>query len=245
MDVQDGFIVGIFNYCDRWCERCALTSYCRVFADGAEMQASLDPNLKVVVDAPPLPEEIPPPPPAWMQELIEDANKACEEPMSPQEWERIRPRVPAEHEPIAARAQDYAVRTHRWLTATDDAAAGAQQDARDVISWFHFLIAVKIKRALTTWPDDESDVRTWPSDGDGSAKVALGGIDRSHAAWLNLVQHGIVSSGEADPFIADLVWLGEALERVRPGARAFVRPGFDEPDEVATLLASEGRRPDE
>ena len=25
MEVQDGFIVGIFNYCDRWCERCPLT----------------------------------------------------------------------------------------------------------------------------------------------------------------------------------------------------------------------------
>jgi hypothetical protein len=23
MDVRDGFIVGIFNYCDRWCEACA------------------------------------------------------------------------------------------------------------------------------------------------------------------------------------------------------------------------------
>jgi hypothetical protein len=35
------------------------------------------------------------------------------------------------------------------------------------------------------------------------------------------------------------VWLGEALERVFPTARAFVRPGFDEPDEVSTLLARE------
>jgi hypothetical protein len=37
MEVQDGFIVGIFNYCDRWCERCPLTSRCRVFATLAEI----------------------------------------------------------------------------------------------------------------------------------------------------------------------------------------------------------------
>jgi hypothetical protein len=57
MDVSDGFIVGIFNYCDRWCERCEFTSRCRVFADGAELDASRDPGLKALIDAPPLPEE--------------------------------------------------------------------------------------------------------------------------------------------------------------------------------------------
>jgi hypothetical protein len=29
---KGGFISGIFNYCDRWCERCPLTARCRVFA---------------------------------------------------------------------------------------------------------------------------------------------------------------------------------------------------------------------
>ena len=33
MDTQDGFIVGIYNYCDRWCERCTLAGRCRVFAE--------------------------------------------------------------------------------------------------------------------------------------------------------------------------------------------------------------------
>jgi hypothetical protein len=74
-----------------------------------------------------------------------------------------------------------------------------------------------------------------------SAKVALLGIERSHAAWLDLVQCGVVSAAEAEPFIADLVWLGDALEGARPRARAFVRPAFDEPDAVARLLADETR----
>jgi hypothetical protein len=105
MDIRDGFIVGIFNYCDRWCERCAFTSRCRVFADVAEMEASHDPGLKQVVETPPLPEEIEPPIPAWMGGLIEEMNEAARNPPSPEEWERMRPRVAEEHKPIEARAR--------------------------------------------------------------------------------------------------------------------------------------------
>ena len=36
MEIKDGFIVGIFNHCDRWCERCALTSHCGLFADAGD-----------------------------------------------------------------------------------------------------------------------------------------------------------------------------------------------------------------
>ncbi len=61
MDVRNGFIIGIYNYCDRWCETCAFTSRCRVFADGAEMEAERDPNLKPIADAPPLAHDVPPP----------------------------------------------------------------------------------------------------------------------------------------------------------------------------------------
>jgi hypothetical protein len=240
MELQDGGVVGIFNYCDRWCERCSFTSHCRVFAHQAELQASLDPNLKAVHEAPPLPEDVPPPPPAWMQELIEEMNEACRNPPSLEEWERMRPRVPAEHTPIDARAKNYRERTFQWLTAAEGGSAGASADPRDVISWFHTMIAAKVNRALTKWPDADSEDDE--SDNDGSAKVALLGIDESHTAWLELVERGIVSRDQADSFIADLVWLGEALERVRPRARAFVRPAFDEPEAVARFLVNEAGR---
>ena len=136
MEIRNGYIVGIFNYCDRWCDACAFTSRCRLFADGAEIEASLE-------------------------------------------------------------------------------------------------------RALHGLAEDQPEDRDWPADYDGSAKVALLGIDRSHAAWLELIERRVVTDAEAAPFIADLVWLGEALERVFPAARAFVRPALDEPEEVSKLLARE------
>ena len=89
---------------------------------------------------------------------------------------------------------------------------------------------------------DEPQDTDWPADHDGSAKVALLGMERSHAAWLELAAQRLGVSGQIEPFIADLIWLSDELERVFPNARAFVRPGFDEPDEVAKLLAAEGSR---
>jgi hypothetical protein len=239
MEVRDGFIVGVFNYCDGWCERCHLTSHCRLFADRAEMEASLDPHLNTIVDAPPRPEDIPPPPPAWRQELFEEADEACKAPPSPDEWERMRRRVPPEHEAIVERALEYSTRVFRWLRAHESEPTNSATEPRDVISGFGLLIGTKVKRALTAWPGEDPDAFA-ESDCDGSAKVALLGIDQSHAAWLALAERGDMPQEEANPFIADLVWLGEALEHVRPRARAFVRPGLDEPDAVAQLLAEAG-----
>lgn len=242
MEIQDGFIVGIFNYCDRWCETCAFTSRCRAFADIAEMEAKLDPHLKQIVDAPPLPQDLPPPPPKWMQELIEEMNKAASESISDEELETLLPKVAPEHESIEARAHVYGDRVHAWFQARNFVAMYDPSDPRAVIGWFQYSIAAKIHRALTGLADDNPDERDWPADHDGSAKVALVGIERSHAAWLNVANRDLASLAEVESFIADLVWLSDELERVFPKARTFVRPGFDEPDEVAKLLAAEGGR---
>lgn len=36
------YIPGIFNYCDRWCERCAFTLRCRTYAMESKMRRSMD-----------------------------------------------------------------------------------------------------------------------------------------------------------------------------------------------------------
>jgi hypothetical protein len=198
------------------------------------MEARLDPQLAPIVDAPPLAQDVEPTP-LWMQELIEDMNEASKTPLPNEEWERLRPRVPAERAEVAERAQAYGCRSARFLAALPMATTRTDTDWQ-TISWFQFLIESKVRRALTVWPgDDDEDFAE--SDADGSAKVALIAIERSHAAWLALVERGLVPASEANPFLADLVWLGGGLEELRPRARAFVRPGFDEPEAVARLLA--------
>ncbi len=205
MDVEEGFIVGIYNYCDRWCETCAFTSRCGVFADRTELEARHDSHLKAICEAPPL------------------------------------PRIAPEHESIESRAHSYADAVHAWLQRHEADSPHPPSDPRAVVTWFQYSIPAKIHRALRRLAchDAEED---WPADHEGSAKVALLGIERSHAAWLEAAHVGIASPFEIAPLIADLIWLSDELERVFPTARAFVRPGLDEPDEVAKLLASEGGR---
>jgi hypothetical protein len=237
VDVRNGFIVGIFNYCDRWCDACAFTSRCRLFADMAEFEASLDPGLKSLVDMPRL-EPLPQPPP-WLEELLQEMDEATRQPA--EDGETLERSLPLEHMRIDERAHGYRERVHSWRQVVETNSANDPSDPGTVIIWFHTLIGAKVHRALHGLADDRPEDREWPPDYDGSAKVALLGIDRSHAAWLELTERGVVTGADAAPFIADLVWMRESLEGVFPDARAFVRPALDEPDEVSRLIACERR----
>ena len=239
MEIRDGFIVGVYNYCDSWCETCALTSRCRVFADMAEMRAALDPQLQAIVEAPPLPGDADPPPPGWMQAMIDEMNEASSQAVAsgPAAWKR--PVLPRDHEALRVRSSAYCEQVHAWLRARESYSIEDPRDPRSVVTWFHTLIPAKISRALFGLAEAVEEPET-PADHDGSAKVALIGIERSHGAWLRAIERGLGTAAEIDPFIADLVWLGEELERVFPQAPGFVRPGLDEPEAVARLLAAEG-----
>ena len=73
-----------------------------------------------------------------------------------------------------------------------------------------------------------SGIAEFPKDSDGSAKVALIGIDRSIAAW-RLMQLSLPERAESIvPLILQLERLRSRLEKSFPEARDFVRPGFDE-----------------
>src|SRR5689334_19289896 len=73
MDVDEGFILGIYNYCDRWCETCRFTSRCRVFADGAEYDAASTPELKELSRTPQHPSDVRPTP-GWLEEILAEVN---------------------------------------------------------------------------------------------------------------------------------------------------------------------------
>lgn len=233
MEVRDGYIVSIFNYCDRWCETCAFTSRCRLFADVARVEASLDPNLKPITEAPLLPQDMPPPPPKWMEELIEEMNEAASQPLTEEELQDAKPEFLPGHKPIDDRAMAYCLAIHHWLRGQND----EHRDPADpiaVIGWFATLNAGKVHRALTGLAEFDGD-REFPPDHEGSAKIAMIGIERSLAAWRELVAAGTVTQEQAQPFLDELEWLLRRLDDAIPMARAFVRPGFDEPDEVAAL----------
>jgi len=99
------------------------------------------------------------------------------------------------------------------------------EDAREVIQWYQYQIAVKTMRALS---GREEEIDEDPKDSDGSAKVALIGIDRSMAAW-RMMQLSLPDRVESIvPLILQLEVLRQRLEKSFPQARDFIRPGFDE-----------------
>jgi len=104
-------------------------------------------------------------------------------------------------------------------------------EAIEVIRWYQYFIGAKVMRAVRGKIDEEEERdNEFPSDSDGSAKIALIAIDRSIAAWA-VIRHYITDgAGGVIDVIAFLDGLGQAVEKTFPRARSFIRPGFDEPD---------------
>jgi hypothetical protein len=242
-------ISGIYNYCDRWCERCPLTSRCLVYATEKEDDDSsqthdltneafwrklgtvFQETRDMIAD--------------WAREAGVDLNKVIED-CDPAQRKRKRQQV--DNHPLAQAGKKYANAASDWFRDLDqtievsDLAASQSdlaheerlEDAREVIQWYQYQIAVKTMRALSAriderdadlGPDELSD---FPKDSDGSAKVALIGIDRSIAGW-RLVQLSLPERAASIVLlILQLERLRQRIENAFPDARDFVRPGFDE-----------------
>ncbi|MBN2285934.1 MAG: hypothetical protein JXI43_05760 [Tissierellales bacterium] len=99
----------------------------------------------------------------------------------------------------------------------------------DVIRWYQNQIHIKIMRAVTGLLEEKFEAEDdFPKDSDGSAKVALIGIDRSISAWGKLLSYFPSQEDELLKILVLLERLRRKTEKEFPNARAFIRPGFDE-----------------
>lgn len=249
------FIPGIYNYCDRWCERCPLTSRCLVYAteqeQDAEDPASRDINNRAFWER--------------MEGIFREAHEMLDEmlkergiELDPAELDaervRERQRQDEQNHPCAIAARQYAKAVEDWVEdasprlrergetltshlrmglpgADPEGDARRLVDATDIIRWYQHQIAVKIMRAAhSARGEDEIDIQLDHSDADGSAKVALTGMDRSLAAWSELLRQLPDDEDRILPLLAALGRLRKDVEAAFPGARAFIRPGFDTGD---------------
>jgi hypothetical protein len=137
---------------------------------------------------------------------------------------------------LQEKADFFATAVRLDLPGTDPAEqANLLNDALAMVRWYLFQIAIKLMRAVQA-REDENEVavlRQFPKDSDGSAKVALIGIDRSIAAWGTLLQAFPQRETASLEILVHLDRLRRDVEREFPQARAFVRPGFDAPDITA------------
>lgn len=157
--------------------------------------------------------------------------------------------------PLSKEGMDYMDKVHRWFGANENffEQVTEQFNSRDqmrlpgdnfqfqwyelynafeVVQWYYTLLSVKLRRAVHGLmnPLDlpEEDLKDIPSDADGSAKIALIGIDRSIAAWAVILKSMPEQEKTILDFLVQLERLRRETERTFPQARAFVRPGFDE-----------------
>ncbi len=236
---EHGFIPGVFNYCDRWCERCAFSSRCRVYAAEMGYAVGGEEGYLAELDA-----DLPPDPDPEEGEAGTDG---------PAEWELDEPseadiesemlrqdaaRLLAEAHPLAEEAKAFAGQAGQLVEAAAERAMAAAaeseafQDALEVLSRYRFFIPAKLHRALmgrdrtALLDEEEADI---PSDADGSAKVAHITCAAARDAAGRLA--GL------DPALAPLAatcaqTAGRVLQLIDetfPDHRAFRRPGFDDP----------------
>ena len=227
---SDGdFIRGIFKYCDRWCERCALSTRCGAFA--TEIQASgsgtdmLDSALEVAAQM-------------LTTTTQDEAEYYTDAP--------IEEPVGARHAPdeyLSERARAYGRLVKQWF---EDLAALSSESALVVevedipptlseavatIRWDQLIIITQVYRAVKGRAAADQDVDSVDRpqrDSDGCAKVALLSIDRSIAAWQLIRAHHPPCARTIRDIVRELITLRRAIEREFPEAREFIRPGFDE-----------------
>lgn len=236
------YISGIFNYCDRWCERCQFTSRCLNYKIGKENYGDLEKHDISTTEF-------------WegfanlmkdTLEMFQDMANEMGIDLDSIEIDQNENSAENVFQLTAEMANKYIDLVYDWFDSTkyvyEDSevyqklnnskdAAVKFDDIVQIIRWYQMQIYVKLQRALdgdeTDFPED------FPKDSDGSAKVALIGIDRSIGAWTRMLDFFPDGKEKLLKIISFLKRLCSIVEKKFPEAREFVRPGFDEIPDTA------------
>lgn len=247
------YIPGIYNYCDRWCERCVFTKRCMSYQ--LEQEEYADPETRDMDNQK-----------FWekisetfriTKELLYESAK--EQGINLDEIDRSESddlhdmsHEYAENHPLAKFARAYSKMVSVWFSEinhifsldykeddksliiiptaqNNDVNIEEVEDAVSVIRWYQFQISVKLMRALNGVIMEKGD-ELWmddEKDSDGSAKVSLIGIDYSIGAWGTLINNYPAEENSILDILVHLERLKKDIEKEFPDARKFIRPGFD------------------
>ncbi len=235
------FIPGIYNYCDRWCERCPQTLHCLNFSL-SEKEFS-DPETHDIRNEA-----------FWKKlsgilgetlELLREAAEKWGVDLDTLDSMDNIEDMKAKHEAaknhlLCRAAKRYSEMVEDWLTGREtlffETATAAREgvdldEALEVIQWYQYFISAKIMRAVRGKVEEEEEGDDeFQSDSDGSAKIALIAMDRSIGAWAVIRHYDTHCDGRVLDIIAFLDRLRQGVEKAFPSARSFIRPGFDRID---------------
>ena len=222
----------IYNYCNRWCERCTFTSRCLTFKFGKIMDENLDnriednkvfwdfvnTNLLNTVSS------------LLENELEEDESFVNEKEYSGDNSDISR--LINESKEIPQLALEYINAVSNWFDQArsifeENKNNSKFKDSIEVIRWYHFFIYPKVMRAIDGQEEDLLETE-FTKDSDGSVKVLLVSIEHSISAWGYIFLNIDDKNEDVFNIIKMLVNLQHSLENEFPNARNFIRPGFDE-----------------
>jgi hypothetical protein len=205
------FILGIYNYCDRWCERCPFTARCLVYATEKADDVSADPEAHDINSAK-----------FWsrLESMFQEAHEmilewaeeagvdveAIEDEAAGREQQRLDVK---QHE-LSLGARRYAEMVQRWFTEEfaveqqvhDDTTGKSKNteedidvsDAIEVIRWYQFFVAAKVFRALMGLDDEAADDTLTGDEifadteiDDDEELIAAGGDDSDGSAKIALI----------------------------------------------------------
>ncbi len=239
-DEENIFIPGIYNYCDRWCERCDFTNRCRNFFTISKLEEGIEAFTDELRSN--------------MPQDMENSDEDVGSDFDPNEMLNIDPdemdetesdkdffsvHQKTERNPLNILSDEYSWAMYDWLkehhaefekNLTGWLAKGQADEmaeAFEVLLWYHLFIHIKLKRAINGYYEtqnfDDSEY-----DMNGTAKVSLIAIDRSVDALRILRRYLKQERTSIDRFRAQLEKIRFMAEEMFPEARNFIRPGLDE-----------------
>jgi hypothetical protein len=248
--MSNKFIPGIYNYCDRWCERCTMSGSCALYS---EEQAAIAANPDIAdKDNPAFWNYIGEQFKKTMKMIMEDAAKRgidltmTEEDMQAYDEARDLERKKQDATLYIKLARQYRKTAKAWLDEhvealrdlsiqqlelnmpDAEAKVAKLSDALDVIYWYLFQIEIKLRRATDSFEINNEDDDDLQSDANGSAKVALLAIERSLGAWSVLHEELPEEQDVILDFLVVLQKIRGLVKGAFPNAMAFKRAGFDD-----------------
>ncbi len=243
-------IPGIYNYCDRWCERCKFTSRCAVYeregcginhrdlARQGDLISSKHHNVRITQCS-----------------LLKSTKAIGASAGLYSKADNTRADSERGHEnvhPLLTKSLRYSRDVQEWLLGSPlvsyaetlseklncnlltEARARIQieklQDCRMIIAWYLPFIHSKLARAINAniWADKWAEENGLQKDSDGSAKIALIAIEKSICAWTIVYEMLPECEDAVLNFLALLQHIEKLTKSIFPGALSFVRPGFDD-----------------
>ena len=244
--MDSNFIPGIYNWCDRWCERCSFTSRCRVYektentsnSEPEEFWENLSQSFQETIDLlkntaeefginlDEIEEEMP------LEEEEEEEYKVGEEPLYQITNSYLKTaRAWLESDSFKAFISKLEEKGELGLITISEAEDKviALSEAVEVIHWYLFFIHVKSSRALKEKQEDFWD--EYPESEksyNGTAKITKIAIERSMQAWIHLLNQMQEDQDRIVEILALLEKSRKLLEKEFPNLDQFIRPGFDE-----------------